>query len=161
MQKQYHWNLGSRYSGSVSIVGQELEKIRAVHNGLALPKEVIKAAKKKNSPLYRYFEWDDTTAAEKWRLEQAGSLVRAVGVIYGDNPKRRPTRAYVSVEKDGERGYMEISDVMTNADLRDQLLTQALNEAESFKWKYKTLTELQSVFTAIDRVKVKRQKQAA
>ena len=153
MQKKYKWKGGSRYSGKVSIVGVELEKIQARHNGIATPKDVLKAAKNKKSPLHRYFEWDDTTAAEQWRLEQAGNLVRSIEVVCGDSSQAIPTRAYVSIEKNGKRGYMEISDVMTDPELRDQLLAQALNDAESFQSKYKTLTELKPVFAAIESVK--------
>jgi len=163
MEKHYKWHEGSRYSGRVSVVGQELEKLRRRNNGIASPKAVVRSAKNKKSPLHRYFEWDDTAAAEKWRLEEARNLVQSVEVVFGDNPKGKPTRAYVSIIKGGERGYMDISDVMTDPELREQLLAQALSEADSYRSKYKTLTELQAIFTAIDtaKAKVKKRKKAA
>jgi len=158
MQKIYKWRNGARYSGLVAVVGQELDKIRASNNGIAAPRKVLETARNTNSPLHRYFEWNDNTAAEQWRLEQARNLVQSVEVICGDKSDAKPIRAYVSVEKNGKRGYMEITDVMTDVGLRKQLLSQALSDAESYEAKYKALTELQPVFKAIGKVKLKTKK---
>ena len=35
------------------------------------PEEVLEKAKDKNSELHKCFEWDDTVAANKYRLQQA------------------------------------------------------------------------------------------
>ena len=34
-------------------------------------REIVEEARKKNSPLHDFFEWDDSIAAEKYRLAQA------------------------------------------------------------------------------------------
>src|SRR5690348_15271357 len=39
------------------------------------PDNVINEAEKKSSPLHPFFEWDDTKAANKFRLQQARSLI--------------------------------------------------------------------------------------
>ena len=49
-------------------------------NGHLDPNDVIEAAKSPGSPLHSYFEWDDSTAAAKYRLDQARALIRSVKI---------------------------------------------------------------------------------
>jgi hypothetical protein len=50
-------------------------------NGCVDAETVVKAAKPKNSPLHDHFEWNDGEAAHKYRLIQARTMIRSVGVI--------------------------------------------------------------------------------
>ena len=155
MNKTYKWKPNSRMSGDVKIVGQAIDKIRAMTGGIASTKHILIAASDPQSPLHRYFEWDNTLAAEQWRLEQARNLAQSIEVVFTDRPDILPTRAYVSIENAGERGYMEISDVMQNTELREQLLNQAMNDAEHFHNKYNNLVELEPIFKAVRKVRSK------
>ena len=49
-------------------------------NGRLNPADVIEAAKDAGSPLHSWFEWDDTVAASKYRLDQARALIRSVKI---------------------------------------------------------------------------------
>jgi len=42
---------------------------------------ILDEAKKKSSPLHNFFDWDNTTAGEKWRLQQARILINEVKII--------------------------------------------------------------------------------
>jgi len=138
-------------------VGEELERIRNGNNGKLRNADVIAAAKSNASPLYRYFDWDDTTAAAKWRLEQAGLLIRSVEVcVEISKGKSRDLRAFVSVTRDGDRSYTSISHAMSDADLREQVLADALRELQSWREKYASLSEFAKVHTAIDSLSKRR-----
>ena len=52
------------------------------------PNRVIEVAADTESPLHGCFEWDDSVAGQKWRLEQARELIREirVEVIYQQVP---------------------------------------------------------------------------
>lgn len=42
--------------------------------------DIVEAAKPAESPLHRYFEWDDSKAAELYREDQARNLFRSIAV---------------------------------------------------------------------------------
>lgn len=49
-------------------------------NGRLTPHDVLDEARHPDSPLHARFNWDDESAAESWRLEQARRLIRSVQV---------------------------------------------------------------------------------
>lgn len=51
------------------------------HDGRLMPADVVEAARDTDSPLHSSFEWDDTEAAQKYRLNQARSLIRTVKLM--------------------------------------------------------------------------------
>ena len=50
--------------------------IAARHDGLLSPAQIVEEARDPASPLHDEFEWDDDSAAEQYRMAQAGALVR-------------------------------------------------------------------------------------
>ena len=128
----------------------ELKRIAEKHNGLLQPDAVVKEAKPKTSPLHSYFEWNNSAAAYQHRLWQARSLIRvAVEIIAGVDS---PVDVFVSLSNDrGKKrgGYRLMVDVLSDGDLREQMLSDALKELVVFRDKYKALRELAEVFHAI------------
>ena len=81
----------------LAIVAQELGKLETTQ-GVLTAKAVLKVAQDRDNPLHEYFEWDDTEAAEKYRLSQAENLIRRVKIeVTIDETKVRVVR-YVSVQ---------------------------------------------------------------
>ena len=68
--------------------------LTAKTNRPVTPSMVLEAARAKDSPLHGLFVWDDTEAAEKYRLIQAGGFLRAVVKILPGG-SREPVRASV------------------------------------------------------------------
>jgi hypothetical protein len=138
-------------------VREELEQLRINNGGeFVAPAVVVDYAKRnKRSALHKEFEWNNTKAAQKFRLDQARHLIRLyVNVIETENGDI-PARMYVSLEGDRRSsggGYRTLTSVMTNEELRGQLLQQALDELQRVRRKYQTLQELAPVFAAMDRV---------
>lgn len=66
-------------------------------HGVITPALVVEAATPADSPLHRYFDWDDSTAAHKWRIEQAREHIRTARIQYVSNGAKKTTRAFVSV----------------------------------------------------------------
>lgn len=135
----------------------ELDRIKALHpQKLLEPKAVIAAARNKRSPLHGCFEWDQRRAAERYLLQQARQLIAQYTVIVttrsGEPIK---VRHYVSLTTDRANGggYRELSDIMSDDRLADQMLEDALAELQLFQIKYSRLKQLQPVFDAIDDVR--------
>jgi len=131
-------------------VGSELKRIANDHNGCLQPQDVVDAARSETSPIHSFFDWDDTEAAEKWRVHQARNLIR-VTVEYIGGDDQTLARVFVSLTPDRQtkEGYRATAAVMNNKQYREQLLTDALNEMKAFQAKYASLKELDEVFKAI------------
>lgn len=151
MSVRYAWRPGSRVSIDAEKAGRELASIERKAGELT-PAVVLERARSANSSLHDHFEWDDSIAAEQHRLGQAGELIRSitVDVSRSNVEPAKPTRAFVSVERKGERSYVGIQTAMSDADLRRQLLERAWAELASFRARYADLKELAGVFAAMD-----------
>ena len=132
----------------------EIIRLEDKNGGLLRPGDLVEAARPVSSPLHPEFEWDDSEAAEKYRLEQARKLLRVRLVIIetADGPKQ--TRAYVSLtpERTNHGGYRPIVSVLNDSVMRNQLISDALDDLRRFKIKYAALNELAEIFSAIDNV---------
>jgi hypothetical protein len=145
-------------------IRRELETLANRKAGLT-PRSVVDVAKNKNSTLHRFFIWDDTEAARRFRLIQAYQLIRSVTVtIQASENKTVQVRAFVNVKpvasdgtiNMGDRGqFMPIADAMEDDDSRGQVIAAATRELTSFRRKYSALTELSEVIGAIDRLTLK------
>jgi hypothetical protein len=133
------------------IIGRRLEQLHKKHDGLTA-KSVLEDARRARSPLHKYFEWDDTVAAEKWRLNQASDLVRSVRVIIeetGEEP--REMRAFVSVYGEQKKKvYLPAIEAMEDEDYRKQILDRLKKELTDVKKRYCTILDVAELFDAID-----------
>lgn len=141
-----------------STVIMELRRIADYNNGVLKPEDVIESARSAKSPIHKAFTWDDTDAAHEYRLWQARQLIR-VSVEYIKQPDKKSVevRAFVSLTPDRQQkggGYRHTVTVMSNKDMRRQLLSDALAELQVFERKYQGLIELECVFKAAHKVKV-------
>ncbi len=143
------------------VIKQELEEVRQRYGGVLKSEAVVEYAKNPETALHSQFTWDDSEAAHNYRLWQARMLIR---VVVKEAPKEEvePMRVYVSMLEDryGQPGggYRSMEEVLTDKDLREQLMEQATKEFERWREKYEHLNELAEVFVAMDKVKSKRKK---
>lgn len=117
-----------------------LEGIRD-ESGDLTPRLVVDAARPTDSPLHSHFEWDDTLAAEKWRLDQAGQLLR---VTFKPDPTQ-PThlRAFVAIkgEDSPQSSYVPTETAMQDDFMRTLVLRSMNREWKSFKKRYEHMAE--------------------
>ena len=135
------------------IIQRELEAIAAKNNGLLPAKAVVEWARKNpRSELHKRFTWDDTEAAEKFRLWEARSIIARVTIEPRENVE---VRAWVNLPSDrvgDEPAYRATVRVMSDADMRAELLASVKVELGRLRNKHADLTELASVWHEIDRV---------
>lgn len=129
------------------------ERIAALGGGDATPDLIVEEARSPDSPLHPHFTWDDTEAAHRWRRAEAGYLVRHVQVVHQleDGTEARGP-AFVSVRIEDEESPVYVSTVraLSDADLREQVLNEALDTFVAFRRRYQDLHELARIFAAID-----------
>ena len=100
---------------------------------------VVADAKKKSSPLHSIFEWDDKTAAHKFRLVTARKLISAVYVVCGDG-EREP--AFVSVKTPYKQYYQSAEIACEHIDEWTSVVESARQAIEQ---AYDKLLELKAV----------------
>lgn len=128
---------------------QELLRIANRNSeGMLEPEEVVERARSRTSPLHSYFEWDDNKAGHAYRLWQARQLISITEL---PGPDQTSERVFVSLKSDraGGRGYRKMIDVLSNKQLRAELLKDAFQAMEDFKTRYAELKELVEVFDAM------------
>lgn len=123
-------------------ISQELNKL-----GEFTSEEVVEAAKDPSSPLHKYFDWDDYSAAKKFRLTQARHLVLAIGF---ENESGEKIRQFESVVIDDRRVYVSLKTISKSEELVEQVLVSALRELSYWKLKHQRYqTHFGSIFDVI------------
>lgn len=164
--KEYFARTGSRFDNKdAQYIGPILEQI-----GPKCNKELVDYARPVGSPLHRYFEWDDSRAAEYYRRLQAGDMVNSIRIrVVSPDGEREETAAFhkVSVttidpndERKDNRGQplkvsVSTSRVINEEPMRIEVLSRARAELLAFKRKWASYAELfgwKELFEVIDRI---------
>jgi len=138
-----------------SAIQQELESIRRSAGGLLRPEDVVEFARSPETALHEEFTWDDSEAAHQYRLWQARQVIRVNVTVIGNTESK--VRAYVSLGSDRQNqggGYRAITDVMSDAERRRELINQAFAEFDRWRKRYQELTELAPLFDHADQLRL-------
>lgn len=122
------------------VIGEALATIAEKNGGQLQPRAVLEEARNKLHPLHPHFEWNDSVAAEHYRVDQARNLIRIVRVE-DDNSADGTKRAFISIN-DGETAYHPVAAVQRSADLQRALLRQAQKELDAFERRYRELGDI-------------------
>lgn len=168
--KKYSWKSGWNPSVKPDVVGKVFEEIEN-RDGEVTSVSLLDASRAEDSPTHGLFEWDDSVAAEKFRLSQSHRIISQLQVdiivteiadkgepdieITTENVVKSP--AYVNVNPVGRFGvkntkgsFVSVNKAMSDDDMRKIVLRNALSELNVFKNRYALYKELAGVFKAIN-----------
>jgi len=145
------------YKVPVELVAERVQELEARY-GVCHPGLLVNDARSVESPLHTMFEWDDSVAAESYRIDQARGILQSIRVQL--SPGETPVPAFVHVKVNTEPGYAGIVRAMSDADMRSQVLSDALRQLEALKLRYDTLSELQGVWEALSQVTTPRRRRS-
>lgn len=144
---------------SANVAADCLSKIYEKNHHHLTPQVVVKEAEAKRHPLHSYFEWNNTKAAKKWRIEQARQLIKCVHIVSTNSENKQiQVRAFVNIKRDKNNAlthnpfinensyYVSVKDAMSNNILRQYTVDIALAELENWMNKYRTVKELADFF---------------
>lgn len=140
------------------IAGKELARIQKQH-GCVAPATVVNESRPKVAPLHNEFTWDNSVAAEKWRENEARSIIRSVRIVTPEIPhaEQPVIRAFLNVqatdEESGFQGqaYLSYGKVVSNEDYKKQVLNTAMNELRTWQRRYSDYKDaFGGVFEAIE-----------
>jgi len=151
--KEYQWRDGYRLDADPEAITGEFNRLRKKLDRRVQAEDVVKAAKPKNSLLHHLFEWDDSTAAQKYREDQARYIMRAVVVVY-EKPDKQELKVrvihHVAETANEPAGYDHVETIFEDPEAQRNVLAEALEELKKWRRKYAALSELAEVFATID-----------
>lgn len=141
----------------------ELVTIYQQHGALN-PETVVDVARDKKNPLHDHFDWKDSEAAHKYRLQQARNLIR-VAVTVIPALSNEPVKQFVSIKalRGSDQGsYIATADILSDEAKYAMAMNDALRDLERIKYRYNYIQELTSVWDAVDKAiaKLRRDKAA-
>lgn len=111
----YRW--GQRaYSVSADVAGRVMEDLE---NGPGLTaKNLVDVSRPEDAPLHSVFEWNDSTAAELYRENQARRLIASIEIVREDAPEveEKPVmiRAFHALRTEETEGYEHIQHIVSD-----------------------------------------------
>lgn len=153
MTADVRWRNGKGHRVPAELVAAKVIELRERY-GVCPPSMFVEAASPDDSPLHDLFEWDDTIAGPKWRLQQAREIIRSVKVILHEQEKAAPMFVHVrlSTPEGTSDGYVETARAMSDAKMRQSVLADARRQLKGIRARYALFSELASVFAAIDKL---------
>lgn len=135
----------SEMTGEVPQGGQNLREVLGAiraKRGVLTQEIVVEEASDPTHPLHHRFTWDDTEAAHKWRLHEAGNLLRVTYSTDVGN-KRVDLRAFWVTPRSDGRGstYEPIEEVIQDPISRELMLRQMRRDWQNFKRRYQHMQE--------------------
>lgn len=113
-------------------------------HGKLTPEIVVNVARRPEHPLHSHFDWDDDTAAESWRREQARQLIRSVRITYKpatDRSDALTVRAFHSVRSEDGYAYRPTDEVLADPFTTKILLADMRRDWEALKRRYERFAE--------------------
>lgn len=147
----YAWKKGYPYKVPAQVAGEMCKQLE--ENGGLTAKKLVEANRPKDAPLHDAFEWNNREAAEKWREQQARVMIASLVTLDVETEHKEPVRAFFNISYT-DPDYESIEVIIQSEDKHAALLNRAMNELKAFQMKYRTLTELNPVFEAINNVEV-------
>jgi hypothetical protein len=147
----------------------EILKIES-EKGLTAEK-LLQEASKKLSPLHDLFEWDDSEAAHLYRLQQARVVINEIKVIIENKEYYAFENVQVAVPNSlvngienldeppiTQRVYKPIVEILSDKDLRNQIISSALRQHEYWERQNEKYSELTPIVKSAKKVREELQK---
>jgi hypothetical protein len=146
--KDYAWKLAGLAKGiDINDAVQELERIEGLYGSLT-PENVLNASRPKNALFHSLFEWNDSIAAEHYRLQQARTILNNIEVKIVSNGQPRHIAVYEVVSTPSGNQYKNI-EAMTPNDV-NFIKQRTLKELNILKDKLSTYKQFSAVVSQLN-----------
>lgn len=146
----YQWKRAAHIKTSAQTAGEVCEQLESTIGLSAV--NLLDVSRAEDAPLHDEFEWDDETAAEEYRLQQARHIINCLCVkAEGAEKAAEPVRAFFKIEKSAEM-YDSLTVILRSEDKHAALLRAAAAELAAFQRKYNALAELQPLWEVIEQI---------
>ena len=135
----------------IEVYDRELQRIAAA-KGRLVSEDVLESARSRKSPIHDWFEWDDTIAAEAYRLRQAGDLIRAVSIVMTRPSGEEETVRKYTITRTSSTGgaYVETKEVLKDGVLLNELLQDTVKTIRLHISRFNLYTEFGGVLRELE-----------
>lgn len=156
-QKKFLWKAGAQFPVAAQVAADTIIDLqKTLGKDTVTAKELLDASRDVTAPLHSCFEWDDSIAAEQFRVQQARKIISSIEIEYikSDTPEHLARSRYfvntVSNAPKVQGQYTTIDVAFSNEDYRTVVLKNAYRELKTFQGKYNCYQELSDVLEAIN-----------
>ena len=146
---RYEWNRARGVAAQV--VGEAVERLSDDHGGVCPSWALVDEARPPDSDLHPLFEWDDRSAAEAFRRDQARHHIRELRVVRVEDDE--PVQAFVHIVRltaDGPvEGYRSTRLVVQSSDERQQMIDEARAGLTAWHRRWRHLSGLREVVDSV------------
>ncbi len=131
MKQEYKAKLGATFGNKdAQVIGDALNKLNVI-----TPENIVNEASNRKSPIHKYFEWNNSKAAEEYRLQQARLMTNHIVVVMEIDNEPIEVRAFHSVKDNGNKFYVTTIEVIENENYRAQLVNEMIAALKSLTYK--------------------------
>lgn len=140
------WSIGGIWGGAdAEKCYSEIETLQD-----RTPQNVLDLARNENSELHKCFEWDDSKAAESYRLQQARNVIQHLVIKFDEPTPEKSVAIRVYQISSVKNTYQPREFFIKHVDEYQKLLERAKAELQAFKNRYESIAELEDVINAIN-----------
>jgi hypothetical protein len=145
-KRKYEWWDGYSRVVDANTVGGVVEQLEEKY-GQVTRENFLEASRPDDSPTHALFEFDDSVAAEKYRLDQSATIIRSLRVIYVNKDKEEiKVSAFVNVNPGQEKAaYESIELALKDESKRSIILNKIKGELDAFINRNQHIEELADI----------------
>lgn len=150
-KKEYKFRKGLAWDVDPQVAGEIIDKLASKNKEKEVtPDMVVNEAKNPKSPLHNCFDWNDSSAAAKWRKHTARLLLGSIVVeIITNKPEK--IRAFVNIKHSEEKQfYYNIDTVMADEEKMNIVIAQAKAKLIAASNQLKSYERLKHIALKID-----------
>lgn len=145
-KRKYEWWDGYSRTVDANTVGAVVEHLEE-ENGQVTKEDFLEVSRPEDAPTHTLFEWDDSVAAEKYRLDQSRKIITALRVVYETkNEEEIKVSAFIQTSADGNKTHYEnIEDALKDDGKREIVLNRIRGELDAFITRNQHIEELADI----------------
>jgi hypothetical protein len=146
--KNYAWKIPSFAKNiDIDLAMEEMERIESLYGSLT-PQNILDASRPKNALFHTLFQWDDTLAAEHYRLQQARTILNNIEVTVVSDGSPKQINVYEVVKQQSSGQIYKSINSMTLDDI-DFIKQRTLKELTILKDKLSMYKEFSKVTSSL------------
>lgn len=142
-KRKYEWSDSFKMAADPNVVGGVLEHLEESDGGVTAER-FLDISRPEDSPTHSCFEWNDSVAAERYRMHQSRCTINALRVVYADkNGEDQQISAFVNVSAPEEKTtYENVWAALSDKEKKENVLNRIRNELDSFVIRNQHIEEL-------------------
>ena len=145
-KRKYSWWDGYTRVVDANTVGAVVEQLEE-RNGQVTKEDFLEVSRPDDAPTHALFEWDDSVAAERFRLDQSRKIITSLRIVYENNDKEEvKVSAFIQTSPNGTNTvYENIHEALRDVGKREIVLNRIRGELDAFINRNRNIEELADI----------------